>query len=425
MNDSATPANGMRLTTAFYPPVENSEHIIEKDDITGGTTEGTTEGKKVITTQGGVLLGKMSFKMLTNESLNMNAFELVPGTTSPRTGIKINLDATHCYEKSDPKTGVFRFTNEVASKDADLSNLVLSSGKVNEENPDESTYKEYNLTPSFEKETKNYTLTLLEHLDIIDITATQSNEFATMKIKTPKRDEKGNLMYEEDGTTIIYEEKELVNEEKTGVTLNKLGEPDTIITIHVTAENTSIENEYQIIIKRPYGIIKGSIYTDPTASKGTYKANIRIYKSSLVSTKIDWSTLGTVENGDNVHEELLKLESQEYKTNDDGTYEIYVAPGKYDILLDKPAYLDCIYIEQQIEEGEEYDLGNKVLTPGDLDKNGIINGSDLSTMKNIYGMYTTDENINADYDFNEDTAIDGGEVSYVKTNYLKTREIIE
>ena len=46
-------------------------------------------------------------------------------------------------------------------------------------------------------------------------------------------------------------------------------------------------------------------------------------------------------------------------------------------------------------------------------------------MKNIYGMYTTDENINADYDFNEDTAIDGGEVSYVKTNYLKTREIIE
>ena len=417
MSDSATPANGMRLATAFYPPVENSEHIIEKDDIGGDTTE----GKKVITTQGGVLLGKMSFKMLTDERLDMTGFELVKGSNTPQTGIKINLDATHSFEAQS----VFRFTNEVASKDADLSNLVLSSGKVNEENPDESTYKEYNLTPAFDKETKNYTLTLLEHLDIIDITATQSNEFATMKIKTPKRDEKGNLMYEEDGTTIIYEEKELTNEEKTGVTLNKLGEPDTIITIHVTAENNIIENEYQIIIKRPYGIIKGSIYTDPTASKGTHKANIRIYKSSLVSTKIDWSTLGTVENGDNVHEELLKLEAQEYETNDDGTYEIYVAPGKYDILLDKPAYLDCIYIEQQIEEGEEYDLGNKVLTPGELDKNGIINGSDQKKKKNIYGMYTTDENINADYDFNEDTAIDGGEVSYVKTNYLKTREIIE
>ena len=162
MSDSATPANGMRLATAFYPPVENSEHIIEKDDIGGDTTE----GKKVITTQGGVLLGKMSFKMLTDERLDMTGFELVKGSNTPQTGIKINLDATHSFEAQS----VFRFTNEVASKDADLSNLVLSSGKVNEENPDESTYKEYNLTPAFDKETKNYTLTLLEHLDIIDIT---------------------------------------------------------------------------------------------------------------------------------------------------------------------------------------------------------------------------------------------------------------
>jgi len=126
--------------------VSSEIHIIEKDDIGGDTTE----GKKVITTQGGVLLGKMSFKMLTDERLDMTGFELVKGSNTPQTGIKINLDATHSFEAQS----VFRFTNEVASKDADLSNLVLSSGKVNEENPDESTYKEYNLTPAFDKETK-------------------------------------------------------------------------------------------------------------------------------------------------------------------------------------------------------------------------------------------------------------------------------
>ena len=377
----------IRLATAFYPPVEESQHIIKlkDEDNTAGSTGGTTEGDKIITTkeEGGVLLGKMSFKMLTNETFNKDDFglALVPSSHTPQTGIKINVNAAISYES--PAEKIFIFTNNVVSKDADLTNIVLSSGKIDEENPDQSTYKEYNLTPSFDKETKNYELNLLEDLDTIDITATQSNEFATMKIKTPKRDENGNLMYEEDGTTIIYEEKDLTNEEATAVTLNKLGEPETIITIHVTAEDTSIENEYQITIKRPYGIIKGSICTPETTEKGTYNSNIRIYKSEDVAKVIDWKQ---VENGkmDDVHDKLIALDSGNYKTNDDGTYEIYVVPGKYDVLIDKPGYLDHIYTDTVVEENEKVDLGYKELVAGDLNKDGIVNVVDLSLFMTDY-----------------------------------------
>lgn len=415
----------MRLATAFYPPVNTSEHIIERDDIIADSSQGTTEGKKVITTKGGVLLGKMSFKMLEEGPFSLEGFELVTGATVPKTGIKINLDATRFYENADPKTGVFRFTNEVASKDADLTNIVLSTGEENEENPDESNYKEYELNPVFDKETKNYTITLLEHLDIIDITATQSNEFATMKIKTPKRDEKGNLMYEEDGTTIIYEEKELTNEEKTGVTLNKLGEPDTIITIHVTAENNIIENEYQITIKRPYGTIKGSIYTESTDSKGIYKSDIRIYKSSDVEKVIDWNTI--VEgNSDDVHEKLLSLESQNYETNDDGTYEIYLIPGTYDVLIDKECYLDHIYTSVILGENEKAEFGQKTLIPGDVNKDGVVQLQDLTALMNYYGIVSSDGaeyNDNIGLDFNEDDQIQLQDFTILMGSYGQYRKI--
>ena len=164
MNDTSND-NVIRAVFSFYPPVNETEHIIVKDGVDG----------KVITTTGGVLLGKMSFKMLTNQ-FDISGFELVTNTSSPQTGVKVNLDAKTCFEA--PPT--FRFSDETSSNDADLTNIVLSSGKNNEDEPEESTYKEYDLTPTFDKETKNYEVVLLEYIDAIDITATQSDANAKM-----------------------------------------------------------------------------------------------------------------------------------------------------------------------------------------------------------------------------------------------------
>ena len=407
MNDT-NEDNVVRAIISFYPPVNETENIIVKDGVDG----------KVVTTKGGVLLGKMSFKMLTDQ-FDISGFELVTNTSSPQTGVKVNLDAKTCFEAQS----TFRFTDVTASKDSDLTNIVLSSGENNEDVPEESTYKEYDLTPTFDKDTKNYEVILLEYLDTVDITATKSDTNANMKISVPKHDDDGNLVYEDDGTTILYEEKELNNEIPLEIILNKLGEPDTKLTIIVTAEDGVKQNTYEVLIKRPYGTIKGSIYTPHTTSTtGIYNSDIRIYKSKDVETVIDWNTIVSGST-DDVHNQLLTLKSQNYITKDDGTYEIYVIPGTYDILLDKGGYLDHIYISKTVNEGDTIDLGTKTLLAGELNKDGSIEISDLSLLLNSFGITSTDITFNPDMDFNDDKVIDISDLSILLSDYLETRII--
>lgn len=289
------------------------------------------------------------------DTFDVSEFNLVENLSySPNTGIKIDYTAQESYQAQS----TFRFTDATASKDASLKDLIVSSGTKDGEEP---TYKEYELTPTFDKDVKEYEITLLEYVDQINITAIQNDEKATMKIKHPKRDEDGNLVYEADGTTIVYEEKELLNNTEYMITLNELGKEDTDITILVTAEDGKTIDEYKIKIKRPYGIIKGKIYTAPTASTtGKYIATVRVYKSEDVSKIINWSEV-TPGTDDTVHKDLMTLTSNNIKTNDDGTYEIYVIPNKYDILLDKAGYLDDVYIERQVDEGNIVDLGESEL----------------------------------------------------------------
>lgn len=289
------------------------------------------------------------------DNFDVSEFNLVENLSySPNTGIKIDYTAQESYQAQS----TFRFTDVTASKDASLKDLIVSSGTKDGEEP---TYKEYELTPTFDKDVKEYEITLLEYVDKMNITAIQNNEKATMKIKHPKRNEDGNIVYETDGTTIVYEEKELLNNTEYMITLNELGKEDTDITILITAEDGKTIDEYKIKIKRPYGIIKGKIYTAPTASTtGKYIATVRVYKSEDVSKIINWSEV-TPGTDDTVHKDLMTLTSNNIKTNDDGTYEIYVIPNKYDILLDKAGYLDDVYIERQVDEDNIVDLGESEL----------------------------------------------------------------
>ena len=289
------------------------------------------------------------------DNFDVSEFNLVENLSySPNTGIKIDYTAQESYQAQS----TFRFTDATASKDASLKDLIVSSGTKDGEEP---TYKEYELIPGVDKNVKEYEITLLENIDKMNITAIQNDEKATMKIKHPKRDENGDFAYEADGTTIVYEEKELLNNTEYMITLNELGKEDTDITILVTAEDGKTIDEYKIKIKRPYGIIKGKIYTAPTASTtGKYIATVRVYKSEDVSKIINWSEV-TPGTDDTVHKDLMTLTSNNIKTNDDGTYEIYVIPNKYDILLDKVGYLDDVYIERQVDEGNIVDLGESEL----------------------------------------------------------------
>ena len=328
---TGTSTGGMRAVVSFNPPISESEHIKNKENV-----------GMIVDSSGSVLLGTLSFRT-TLDKFDISSFKLeTSDTTSPKTGIKIIIDGSTYYENQS----TFRFTDKSASRNADLSNIKLSNG-----NEDDENYKEYALNPSFDKNTLEYTTKLLEYVDKVNLEVTKDDEKSSIVIKQPKHDENGNLVFEDDGSTIVYEETSL-DELKNEIVLNKLGEPDTVIELKVTAEDEVTTKTYKITIHRPYGTIKGSIHT--VNSNDVHIADVKVYNNS---DQIDWENISSHDELDNYKTVLNK------KTNEDGTYEIKVIPGNYDVLIDKVAYLDYIVTTIQVNENDEIDLDNVELIP--------------------------------------------------------------
>lgn len=328
---TGTSTGGMRAVVSFNPPISESEHIKNKENV-----------GMIVDSSGSVLLGTLSFRT-TLDKFDISSFKLeTSDTTSPKTGIKIIIDGSTYYESQS----TFRFTDKSASRNADLSNIKLSNG-----NEDDENYKEYALNPSFDKNTLEYTTELLEYVDKVNLEVTKDDEKSSIVIKQPKHDENGNLVFEDDGSTIVYEEASL-DDLKNEIVLNKLGEPDTVIELKVTAEDEVTTKTYKITIHRPYGTIKGSIHT--VNSNDVHIADVKVYNNS---DQIDWENISSHDELDNYKTVLNK------KTNEDGTYEIKVIPGNYDVLIDKVAYLDYIVTTIQVNENDEIDLDNVELIP--------------------------------------------------------------
>ena len=328
---TGTSTGGMRAVASFNPPISESEHIKNKENV-----------GMIVDSSGSVLLGTLSFRT-TLDKFDISSFKLeTSDTTSPKTGIKIIIDGSTYYENQS----TFRYTDKSASRNADLSNIKLSNG-----NEDDENYKEYVLNPSFDKNTLEYTTELLEYVDKVNLEVTKDDEKSSIVIKQPKHDENGNLVFEDDGSTIVYEEASL-DDLKNEIVLNKLGEPDTVIELKVTAEDEVTTKTYKITIHRPYGTIKGSIHT--VNSNDVHIADVKVYNNS---DQIDWENISSHDELDNYKTVLNK------KTNEDGTYEIKVIPGNYDVLIDKVAYLDYIVTTIQVNENDEIDLDNVELIP--------------------------------------------------------------
>lgn len=357
-------ANEIRAVLSFNPPVSQGDEIKNEN------------GNITIDTTGGVLLGKMSFRL--KGEMDISSFKLKESeTSSPKTGIKINIDGIHNYQAQS----TFRFTDKTASKDAYLSDLIVSSGIKDEETPENSTYKEYELVPTFDKETLKYELTLMEYIDTINIKLTQNDPKSTIKMKVPKRDENSKLQYEEDGQTIIYEEKQIQIDTQQEVVLNKLGEPDTIITITVTAEDGKTINNYELTIKRPYGTIKGSIQLGENLRESMdstygifleYIANVTLYDSQ----EFEWKDVIdlTVPLSDlSKHKKLDEIQTE----GKDGKFEMKIIPGNYDLYLNEEGFVPIVINDIELKQGDNFDIGNKLLYEGDANCNGIIDLNDL------------------------------------------------
>mgnify|MGYP000435497610 CR=1 FL=1 len=101
------------------------------------------------------------------------------------------------------------------------------------------------------------------------------------------------------------------------VTLNKLGEPDTLIEVIVTAEDGKTQETYKISIHRPYGTIKGNIKYDtieenenPDIDKTT---DLNIYKTG----KFNWDGLkdifGEIYENPKTYDDLDQIEKDQYE----------------------------------------------------------------------------------------------------------------
>lgn len=378
--------DAIRAVVSFDPPVDDSTHIQDETLISSGTD---------------VLLGKMSFKMLA-DTLDLTGFYLIEDSnSSPTTGIKINIDVTNCYEAQS----TFRFTDKTASKDATLKNIIISTGTIDTDNPDSSTYKEYDLTPTFDKDTKEYTLELNEYIDKMNIKAEQTDPNSTMKIKVPKRDENGDLVYESDGTTIVYEEKDLLDNVETEFILNELGEQDTIIEIIVTAQDGTTSETYKVTIHRPYGTIIGIVeYGNSLKSsfEGTYgitvntDANIKAYNTG----DFNWED---ILNSNSTYDDLDLIEVQrETKTDGStGEYELKLIPGQYDIFIENLGFLTATVKNITLNENDIINVGLDTLYAGDTDRNGMVDLSDMVEESYKNDTIDGDGNYEEKYDFSK------------------------
>lgn len=373
-----------------------------------------------------VLIGRFSFQVgegeITDQSIALKA-----GGTSPVTGIKINIDGKGSYYEEPT---IFEFVLDLESDNAYLSDLVLSTGEKNE--TENSTYKEYDLTPTFDKETFIYNLEILEYIDKMDLKISKDDEKSTIIMKVPKKDEAGNLVYESDGITIKCEEKEitddtnLTKEVLTSIELNKLGEPDTIIELVVTAEDGKTTNTYKIVIKRPYGTIKGKIQLGDglresmNLSYGVitkYIADVMIYEAN----QFNWEGIVT---GETTLEGVSALDMiTSIKSDNEGNYELFIIPGTYDCLMEKKGFLAEIVKNITVSQGDIIDLGTRILIEGDTNRSGLIDLDDMIDIVNLSGSTQGDGIYKEQYDFGQKGFIGLDDLISVTTNMYNTIKI--
>lgn len=386
----------MRWIVSFLPPIENeTEHIKQKED-----------GTWVVRANGEVLLGKLSFQMITEDELDIAGFGLVTSAeNSPNTGIKISVDGNENNDLEEQERFIFTDKTKSEEKDVFLNNIIVSNTKENQEDPNNPIYKEYDLTPEFNKETNQYEITLLEYIDDIDIKATLSDLTSNMKVKAPKRDEQGKLIYEADGATLVYEDKELANDTNQNILLNELGTTDTIITIIVISDDKTVTNEYQITIKRPYGVIKGSIQLGSELREATmesygntieYIANVSLYKAG----EFNWNGILTEDTFLEEADEI-KPERTTNTEGENGAYEIYVIPGVYDLKQERLGFLANIITEITVNENDVIDLDNVILVEGDINRSGIADLDDIVDVLNAKGLGVGDDGYEERYDYGQ------------------------
>lgn len=322
----------------------------------------------------GVLVGEFSFSSETKD-INLNDIKLKPGnqvgniTLAPKTGIKVMANKYDYYEES----GIFQFTIDLLATDAKLK--ILNTDLVEIEDFDRNIYE--------------YTIEVPAHKQEIKIIAIPESETATARIKEE----------------IVDREEGLV------VPLNKISETNNItqIDIVVTAEDGETTKTYVLNVKKVGGLIEGRVITE---NNTTHHSTIKFYESSL---NINWKSLSSIQLEDMGYKPITQID-----TNDDGTFSAELPIGEFDILIDKPGYLDYIVTKNQVYQQVITDIQDKSILGGDIDKDGVVRGPDQKIFLQAFG---DQELFDERADYIEDGIIKGPDQKVFLKNFGKGKTI--
>ena len=217
-------------------------------DDTGNYIENDSTLGYIVNTNvdGGVLLGKMSFRLFSDDNLSSDSFSLKTADTSPISGIKITQTSNGTDSTVYQDQSVFRFS--VLNNDATLKGISYDFFNYAEDNSiPELTYKDIDMImpdDSSTDEITKYKITLNEMKENISLNITPNESNSSIKVN---------------GENIDYTQSQELVLEALGSKDEDGNSVDTVINIEVTAQDGTTIKKYQVIVHRPYGTIKGSI----------------------------------------------------------------------------------------------------------------------------------------------------------------------
>lgn len=187
--------------------------------------------------------------------------------------------------------------------------------------------------------------------------------------------------------------------EKGSITKNVSTPVTTIRTITVKAEDGTVK-EYQITLIKKFTI--------------TGKITDEFITDEHIATVTVFQTADTRDEDDEDNPREVIYESD---TEPDGTFELILDSGKYDVRIRKPGYLTHRITEIELSGNKGVELGTKDLIAGDVVRTGDINIGDLTSMNNHYKKDVTKY---PEYDLNGDGKIDLLDRKIITKNFGKT-----
>ena len=141
---------------------------------------------------------------------------------------------------------------------------------------------------------------------------------------------------------------------------------ENITEVTVTVKNgAGEEKEYTVRIQKRPPAITGKVITQAT-DQTKQTATIKVYKTSDTRDEKD---------AENPREII-----QEIEINPDGTYNLDLKEGEYDLVVTKTSYLEYRLTNIVVKDGETITIDDINIYAGDLDENGEIEIEDLTSI---------------------------------------------